>query len=273
MSAESLSEVSETSSGRRRPLRRNRHIAISVLSIAAGIALWWGSVALGLANPVLLPSPADVVKAIIEMGLDGSLFVDIGVSFGRALGGFLIAAAIGVPLGILVGRSARLAAAIDPWIELLRPVPPIAFLPLVVLWFGIGEFSKLVVVSYGALFPILINSIHGVRAVDNGLVRAARALGAGSRQIFYLVVLPAATPSILTGLRLGAGMAIFVLVAAELLGSSAGLGWLIMDSREHFFTDRIMVGIIALGLIGYLVNRGLIAMERRLLRWRPAQEE
>jgi ABC-type nitrate/sulfonate/bicarbonate transport system permease component len=273
VTAEGLSKTSETSLKRRRPSRRHHLTAISVLSIAAGLALWWGSVALGLANPVLLPSPADVVKAIVEMSLDGSLFVDIGVSLGRALGGFLIAAAIGVPLGILVGRSARLAAAIDPWIELLRPVPPIAFLPLVVLWFGIGEFSKLVVVSYGALFPILINSVHGVRAVDNGLVRAARALGAGNRQIFYLVVLPSATPSIVTGLRLGAGMAIFVLVAAELLGSSAGLGWLIMDSREHFFTDRIMVGIIALGLVGYLVNRGLIAIERRLLRWRPAQEE
>jgi len=98
-------------------------------------------------------------------------------------------------------------------------------------------------------------------------------LGASRGQVFYLVVLPAATPSVVTGLRLGAGMAIFVLVAAELLGSSVGLGWLIMDSREHFFTDRIMVGIISLGLIGYLINRGLMALERRLLRWRPAQDE
>jgi len=272
VTVQSLPAASKTSN-RRRPQRRNRYGAISILSLAAGLALWWGSVAGGLANPVLLPSPPDVVKAIIEMALDGSLFADIGVSLGRALGGFLMAAAIGIPLGILGGRSARLAAAVDPWIELRRPVPPIAFLPLVVLWFGIGEFSKLVVVCYGALFPILINSVHGVRSVDNALLRAARALGAGNKQIFYLVVVPAATPSIVTGLRLGAGMAIFVLVAAELLGSSAGLGWLIMDSREHFFTDRIMVGIIALGLIGYLINRSLLALERHLLRWRPAQEE
>ena len=262
---------------RRTPLvptkHRNIQIGISVLSVIVGLALWWCSVAFGFVNPILLPSPRDVLQAILEMSEDGSLFVHIGVSLGRALGGFLIAAVVGIPLGILVGRSAGIAAAIDPWIELLRPVPPIAFLPLVVLWFGIGELSKLVIVCYGALFPILINTIHGVRSVENGLVRAARALGANKRQIFYLVVLPAATPSILTGLRLGAGMAIFVLVAAELLGSSSGLGWLITDSREHFFTDRIMVGIIALGLVGYCINRGLIALEKRLLRWRPIQEE
>jgi ABC-type nitrate/sulfonate/bicarbonate transport system permease component len=261
------------SSQRPRPRRNYRLLSISILSISAGMVLWWASVALDLANPALLPPPADVLKAFGEMILDGSLFVDIGVSLARALGGFVIATAVGVPLGILVGRSATLSAAIDPWIELLRPVPPIAFLPLVVLWFGIGELSKLVVICYGALFPILINSIHGVRSVDNGLVRAARALGASNRQIFYLVILPAAAPSIVTGMRLGAGMAIFVLVAAELLGSSAGLGWLIMDSREHFFTDRIMVGIVALGAIGYLINRGLLALERHLLRWRPRQEE
>ncbi|MBI4507383.1 MAG: ABC transporter permease [Chloroflexi bacterium] len=228
--------------------------------------------ALHLANPVLLPPPPTVVRSMVEMLIEGTLLVHVAVSLARAVGGFLLATVIGVPLGIFMGRSARIHAIIDPWVELLRPVPPIAMLPLVVLWFGIGEESKLVVVFYGAIFPILINTIHGVRTVDNTLIRAARALGASGRQIFYLVVLPAAVPSVVTGLRLGAGMAIFVLVAAELLGSTAGLGWLIMDSREHFFTDRIMVGIVALGLVGYCINRSLLGLERKLVRWRPAQE-
>jgi ABC-type nitrate/sulfonate/bicarbonate transport system permease component len=249
------------------------YLALSMASVASGIGLWWLATASGLANPALLPSPPTVVKAVVEMVLDWSIFVHIGVSVARALGGFALAALIGVPLGILVGRSQWAFAIVDPWVEMLRPVPPIAFLPLVVLWFGIGETSKLVVVAYGALFPILLNTIHGVRSIENSLIRAARALGASSRQIFYLVVLPASVPSVVTGLRLGAGMAIFVLVAAELLGSSSGLGWLIMDSREHFFTDRIMVGIVALGVVGYAINRGLLAAERWLVQWRPLQEE
>ncbi len=258
----------------RRPGRRRRraYLELTVLSLVAGVGLWWLAVASGLANPVLMPPPDAVLRAIVELAVEGTLLVHIGVSLARALGGFLVAAAIGVPLGILLGRSARAYAIIDPWIELARPVPPIAVLPLVVLWFGIGEESKLVVVFYGALFPSLVNTIHGVRSVDNTLIRAARALGASERQIFCLVVLPAAVPSVVTGLRLGAGMAIFVLVAAELLGSTSGLGWLIMDSREHFFTDRIMVGIVALGVVGYLINRGLLGLEHRLVRWRPAQE-
>jgi ABC-type nitrate/sulfonate/bicarbonate transport system permease component len=275
MSAASESRSGPQSSAERvrrlRPPRR-AYIGLTLMSLAGGLVLWWAAVASGLANPVLMPPPGTVLRAIVEMIADGTLAVHIGVSVARALGGFLLAVVIGVPVGILVGRSARAYAVIDPWIELARPVPPIAILPLVVLWFGIGEESKLVVVLYGALFPILLNTVHGVRSVDNGLIRAARALGASERQIFYLVVLPAAVPSVLTGLRLGAGMAIFVLVAAELLGSTSGLGWLIMDAREHFFTDRIMVGIVALGLVGYLINRGLIQLEHRLVRWRPPQE-
>ncbi len=253
--------------------RRPALLAVSILSVGSGIGLWWLITATGMANPALLPTPGSVVQAFVDMALDGSIFRDIAISVARALGGFLVATVIGVPLGILVGRSRWAFAIVDPWIEMLRPVPPIAFLPLVVLWFGIGETSKLVVVAYGAMFPVLINTVHGVRSIETSLIRAARALGASNSQIFYLVVLPASVPSIVTGLRLGAGMAIFVLVAAELLGSSSGLGWLIMDSREHFFTDRIMVGIVTLGVVGYLINRGLLIAERLLLKWRPLQEE
>jgi ABC-type nitrate/sulfonate/bicarbonate transport system permease component len=255
------------------PGKRPTLLAVSIVSITGGIGFWWLITTFGWANPALLPPPPTVVKAFIEMTLDGSIFKHVAVSVGRGLGGFTLAALIGVPLGILIGRSRWAFAVVDPWVETLRPVPPIAFLPLVVLWFGIGETSKLIVVAYGAMFPILINTVHGVRSIENSLIRAGRALGASNRQIFYLVVLPASVPSIVTGLRLGAGMGIFVLVAAELLGSSAGLGWLIMDSREHFFTDRIMVGIITLGIVGYLINHGLLAAERFLVQWRPVQEE
>src|SRR5207244_11730723 len=144
-----------------------------VPSLVAGIGLWWAAVASGLANPVLMPPPVAVVRAIVEMVMEGTLFVHIAVSLGRAVGGFLIAALVGVPIGVLIGRSARAFAVIDPWVELARPVPPIAVLPLVVLWFGIGEESKLVVVLYGALFPILLNTVHGVRSVYDSLIDPA----------------------------------------------------------------------------------------------------
>lgn len=257
-------------------MRRGRqhffYAGLAASSLVAGLGLWWAAVALGFANPVLLPPPSSVIDAIVEMVLDGSIFIHVAVSLGRAFVGFLIATAIAVPLGISIGRIAWVAAVTNPWIEAFRPVPPIALLPLVVMWFGIGETSKLAVICYGAMFPILINTVHGVRTIDNSLLRAARALGASSRQIFWLVVLPAAVPSIVTGLRLGASMAMLVLVAAEMLGSTSGLGWLIMDSREHFFPDRIMVGIVALGVIGYALNHGLLMLERRIVRWRPSQE-
>ncbi len=250
------------------------HVAlVSAASIVIGLFAWWLVGHLQLANPMLLPSPGSVVAALWDMTGDGTLLRHTSISFARALGGFAIAAAAGIPLGILIARFRWIDAALNPWVELLRPVPPIAFLPLVVLWFGIGETSKVIVISYGAIFPILLNTIHGVRAIDNSLLRAARMLGASSRQIFMYVVLPAATPSVVTGLRLGAGMAIFVLVAAELIGASSGLGWLITDAREHFLTDRIMVGIVTLGLLGWAINRALLALDTRLIKWRPPMED
>ena len=257
-------------------MRKNRqnfiYAGLAMASLVTGLGLWWASVALGFANPVLLPPPSTVVSAFVEMVVDGSIFVHVAVSLGRAFGGFVIATLIAVPLGICIGRIAWVSAVANPWIEAFRPVPPIALLPLVVMWFGIGETSKLAVICYGAMFPILINTVHGVRAIDNSLLRAARALGASNSQIFWLVVLPGAIPSVITGLRLGASMAVLVLVAAEMLGSTSGLGWLIMDSREHFFPDRIMVGIVTLGLIGYALNHGLLTLERRIVQWRPSQE-
>ncbi|HVZ46345.1 MAG TPA: ABC transporter permease [Ramlibacter sp.] len=246
---------------------------VSAASILFGLFVWWLVAYLKLANPMLLPGPASVAAAVWEMIADGTLIRHLAISFARALGGFAIAAAVGVPAGILIARFKWVGAALNPWVELLRPVPPIAFLPLAVLWFGIGETSKVIVISYGAVFPILLNTIHGVRAIDNSLLRAARALGASSRQVFIYVVLPAATPSVVTGLRLGAGMAIFVLVAAELIGASSGLGWLITDAREHFLTDHIMVGIVTLGLLGWAINRALLALESRLIKWRPPSED
>src|SRR6185369_1820250 len=182
--------------------------------------------------------------------------------------GFALAVVVAVPLGVLIGLSSTTHGLIDPLIELLRPVPPIAFIPLAILWFGIGEISKVMIIAYGAFFPIFVNTMAGFREVDRVHIRAAQALGAGRFDIFKDVVLPSAFPQMVTGARLGMGLAFIVLVAAELGAASEGLGYLINDARFSFRTDQIFVGINTIGLLGLALNKGLLEAERRLLRWK-----
>jgi taurine transport system permease protein len=245
---------------------------LGYVSFAVLLAGWWLVSANKLVNPIFLPGPDVVFKSAVELTLDGTLLEDTLISLFRVYSGFLLAAVLGVVLGILLARSPLAYGLIGPVIEAVRPIPPIAWLPLVIIWLGIGEAARISVIVYGALFPILLNTIHGVRSVDNNLIRAALSLGASRRQIFYLVVLPAVFPSIVTGLRVGAGMAMFVLVAAELIASSSGLGYLILDSREHLFTDRVILGMIVLGIFGVLQNKLLMVMDSRLVKGRPPQE-
>jgi ABC-type nitrate/sulfonate/bicarbonate transport system permease component len=254
----------------RRRVRKWNYLAY--VSFGFLLAVWWLLSANKLVSPIFLPGPDVVFKAAAELILNGTLLEYTLISLFRVYAGFLVAAVLGVALGIFLARSALAFGLISPVVEAVRPIPPIAWLPLVIIWFGIGEPARISVIFYGAFFPILLNTIHGVRSVDNNLIRAALSLGATKRQIFYRVILPAVFPSVVTGLRVGAGMAMFVLVAAELIASSSGLGYLILDSREHLFTDRVIVGMIMLGLLGVLQNKILVAMESRLVKGRPPQE-
>lgn len=245
---------------------------LGYVSFAIILAVWWLMSATKLVNPILLPAPDVVFKSAFELTADGTLLRYTLISLFRVYSGFLLAGLLGVILGIFLARSPLAYGLIGPVVEAVRPIPPIAWLPLVIIWFGIGEPARISVIFYGAFFPILLNTIHGVRSVDNNLIRAALSLGASQRQIFYRVVLPAVFPSVVTGLRVGAGMAMFVLVAAELIASSSGLGYLILDSREHLFTDRVIVGMVMLGMLGVLQNKLLVALESRLVKGRPPQE-
>jgi len=184
------------------------------------------------------------------------------------LEGFALAMVIALPLGVLMGVSTAVRGLVEPLIELLRPIPPIAFIPLAILWFGIGEISKVTIIAYGAFFPIFVNTMAGFRDVDRVHIRAAQALGAGRYEIFRDVVLPSAFPQMVTGARLGMGLAFIVLVAAELVAASEGLGYLINDARFSFRTDQIFVGMITIGVLGLVLNKMLLEAERRLLRWK-----
>ena len=248
-------------------------VALRTVSILLFFAIWAGfSFAnaryLKFFNPILMPSPLDVLRTGIELTKSGELQSDILASLSRVLQGFVIAAFLGVSLGMAVGRSPFLESLLDPMLELLRPIPPLAFLPMMVLWFGIGEASKIAFIAYAAFFPIFTTTLEGIKYVDPLLLRAAASLGANRRDMFRYVVLPAAMPGIITGLRLGFGLSFFVIVAAEFIAADSGLGYLINDARTFFLVSQMLLGAAVIGLIGFTFNRLLRMLEARLLRWR-----
>ena len=256
-----------------RPVNRAAIVARRTGSILIFFALWYAaSLAnahlLRLFNPVLLPPPDAVLKAGIAMAMSGELARHILASLSRVVQGFLIAALSGVLIGTLVGRSRVLEDLVEPTVELLRPIPPLAFLPMMVLWFGIGEASKVGFIAYAAFFPIFTTTLEGIKYVDPLLIRAAASLGATERDIFRYVVVPAALPNIITGLRIGFGLSFFVIVAAEFIAADSGLGFLINDARTFFLVSNMLLGAAVIGAIGFAFNIVLRRLEARLLRWR-----
>lgn len=260
----------------RRPSRglgRPAVIVLRLVSLLLFFALWWGvsllnAHVLKVFNPILLPAPDEVLKAGIKMAASGELLTHITASLSRVLWGFGIAAGLGIVVGTALGRSRLLEHLVEPTLEMLRPIPPLAFLPMMVLWFGIGEASKVAFIAYAAFFPIFTTTIEGIKYVDPLLIRAASSLGASERQIFWHVVLPAATPNIITGMRLAFGLSFFVIVAAEFIASDSGLGFLINDARTFFLVSNMLLGAAVIGIIGVLANVLLRKLEGRLLRWR-----
>ena len=183
--------------------------------------------------------------------------------------GFLAAALVGIPLGVALGRSQLLRDMLDPTLSLLRPIPVTAWLPLSMIFFGLGPKSAVFLVFLGAFYPILLNTVFGVKSVDQRLLEAAAMLGCKGSQLFRSVVLPAATPNIFNGLRLGHGFAWILIVVGEMTGVPEGLGAVIMDGRTLSRTDLVITGMIVIGVTGYLSDRLIIAINNRLLRWSP----
>ncbi len=220
-------------------------------------------------NPNLLPAPHEVVASAVELARDGTLWQDMGVSLLRALQGFALAGLLGVLAGLLAGYVALFEDWADPVIEVIRPIPPLAFLPMFIIWFGIGELSKVLFITFSCFFPIYLSTAQGVRFTDPLLVRAARSLGASEVQVFRHVVLRAAVPEIMTGLRLGFGMSLFVLVAAELIAADAGLGYRIQEARNQFRVDVMVLDAFVIGLLGFAIGGLLRRLQAYVLRWKP----
>lgn len=244
-------------------------------ALLAMLALWalvsYGNQAVEFMNPVLLPAPDAVAWTAVEMVRDGSLLAHLATSLARVAQGFGLAATAALLLGVLVALSSPLRLVVEPMIEFVRPIPPLAFLPMFLVWFGLGEASKVAFIAYTTFFPMFVGISASVLRVDVMLLRAAASLGGSRRDLLRHVVLPAALPGIVVALRLGFGLALFVIVGAEFMGADAGLGHLIMEGRVFFNPPQIVMGALLLGALGSLVNALLLGGERRMLRWRSSR--
>ncbi len=215
----------------------------------------------------IFPDPVAVYQAALEMIESGVLWSDIGVSMSRAAIGFLIGASLGVAVGLLTGRVRIVRMLLNPFMTLLRPIPAIALVPVAIVWFGIGEGSKYFVISYTVFLAVWFNTHHGMEYVPEIYVRASRSLGASRVREFFLVIIPAAAPHILAGIRLGVALAFLSLVAAELSGASSGLGYRLQEARQYIRTDRMFALLIILGAIGALIDSVAHWIGRRLVHW------
>tara|TARA_B100001093_G_scaffold509364_1_gene573240 strand:+ start:355 stop:1113 length:759 start_codon:yes stop_codon:yes gene_type:complete len=241
-----------------------------VLSLSGVVVIWSLFANSGFISQNLFPTPGQVWRAAINLYQDGVLMSDLHISLTRAAIGFSIGASLGILLGLLTARVKIVSIALEPFLNLLRPIPAIALVPVAIVWFGIGEGSKYFVIAYTVFLAVWLNTHAGASEVASTYIRAARSLGASRTREFFEVIIPASAPAIFVGLRLGAALAFLSLVAAELSGASAGIGFRLQDARQFIRTDRMFVGLIQLGILGALLDAAFAYTGRRLVHWENA---
>ena len=225
----------------------------------ASLFALWHVASVYLLNSVLFPPPLRVIAKAVELAEDGTLWSNASVSLQRIALGFLFGSLLGVPLGLAIGSFAIVRRLLEPYTEFLRFIPATALITVAVIWFGIGEGSKVFLIIYTTIFIVIINTAAGVSAVAPNKIRAAKSLGASRAQVFFFVALPATLPYILTGMRLAMGNSFVTIIAAELVAANAGLGKMIWDARLYMLVDQIFVALLVLGLLGFTADR--------LFRW------
>ena len=245
--------------------------AISAATLVALLALWQVSASYALVPKLFLPAPVDVLHQFIAVARDGFVDATLGqhlaASLGRVFAALAFTIAIGVPVGIAIGTTRIGRGLLDPVIELIRPIPPLAYLPLVVIWFGIGEPSKILIIAIAMLAPIVIATASGVRGVSTVRLNAARALGATRGQLLRHVIVPSALPAILTGIRIALGTGWSTLVAAELVAASRGLGFMIQSAAQFLVTDVVVMGILVIAAVAFALEALIRFLERRFVPW------
>ncbi|TDF79936.1 taurine ABC transporter permease TauC [Pseudomonas sp. H9] len=244
---------------------------ISGLTLATLLVLWWAVTAAEWIEPLFLPSPEAVLSKawlLLTQGyMESTLWQHLAASLGRiglALGAAIVTA---IPIGIAIGHNRIARGILDPLIEFYRPIPPLAYLPLIVIWCGIGELSKVLLIYLAIFAPIAIATATGVRTVDPAKLRAAQSLGATRAQLIRHVILPSALPDILTGVRIGLGVGWSTLVAAELIAATSGLGFMVQSAAQFLVTDVVVLGILVIALIAFALEMSLRALQRKLVPW------
>lgn len=254
-----------------------RNVRLSIATLLVLVVVWWAVTALKLISPLFLPAPQQVLHQLYVIAspqgfMDATLWQHLAASLTRILIALLAAVVIGVPVGIAMGLNDTVRGILGPLIELYRPVPPLAYLPLMVIWFGIGETSKILLIYLAIFAPVALSAVAGVRSVSQVRVRAAQALGASKLQVLRYVVLPSALPEILTGIRIGLGVGWSTLVAAELIAATRGLGFMVQSAGEFLATDVVIAGISVIALIAFSLEIGLRALQRKLTPWHGEQQ-
>jgi len=237
------------------------------------VVLWQIGVSAGLLSDRILPAPFDVLRAAVRLTGTGELINAIAVSSRRALIGFALGGSIAFSLGLINGMFPAGERLLDSSIQMVRNIPILALLPLVIVWFGIGEEARLVLVTIGVFFPIYLNTFHGVRTVDRGLIEMGTVYGLSRWELFRQIIFPGALPSILVGVRYALGVMWLTLIVAESLSSNSGIGYMTMNAREFMQTDVLVLGIIIYALLGKLADSAARLLERRLLAWHPSYQQ
>jgi NitT/TauT family transport system permease protein len=248
-----------------------RRVLPSVAIGALLIAVWWLLVI--LTASVIFPTPLQVLAGIGELATDGSLWSDIGASLFRVGAGFLLAVAFAIPLGLWMGWVHGAYATLNPIFQMLRPISPIAWIPIAILWFGVGNVSPIFLIFISSVFPMVVQTTAGVHAIERRYLRAAENFGVSRYTLFRQVVIPAVLPQVIVGMRIGLGVAWLVVVAAEMIALHSGLGYLIIDSRNAGNRyDLVIAGMIVIGLIGLMLDGAMRLLEGlKQVRWRYAR--
>lgn len=247
-------------------------VLLSIVTIAVLLFIWWGVTALGLVKPLFVPPPGAIVAKFADIwtaGFTGTPFWQhVAISTARVFGAFLLACAIGIPLGLAMGISPVMRGIFDPPIEFYRPIPPLAYLPLMIIWFGIGETSKVLLIFLSVFAPIALGARAGVRSAAIEQIHAAYSFGASRWQVLTQVILPSAMPEILTAMRVGIGFGWTTLVAAEMVAATKGIGYMVLTASQFLQTSTVIMGIIVIAAIAYAFDMLMRFVERKVVPWK-----
>jgi ABC-type nitrate/sulfonate/bicarbonate transport system permease component len=241
--------------------------AVRLIGPLTVLVTWELAARFDLVNTLLLPPPSKALADLTVLNASGYLWKALYASLFRVVCGFALAVTVGVALGMVMARIRLIDDFFDPLVELLRPISPLALYPLAILWFGIGDGSKIFVIALASSFPVILNTVAGAKSIDANLICASRSLGATELEIFKGIVLPASLPLIFTGVRLAWGISLIVIIAAEMVGATVGIGYMVLEAQQTFRTERVFASIFVIGVIGFATDLGFRRLRRWLLPW------